>query len=138
MSINQRIIKIINLLEEGSRVNFGRKIGVSRSGVNSMIQKEGSVGKKNLERIVNTYPLINISWLLTGEGEMLKEEQSENSNKNTTVMVTEDPRSLEQFVKYLLRYNAELQNELSQLREDVARYSKKTSKTHKDEPSSNT
>lgn len=54
------------------RVNkseFGRMVGVSNAYVSS-IRK--SIQPDKLERIGSAFPDLNVSWLLTGDGEMLK------------------------------------------------------------------
>lgn len=58
-----------------SKTDFGKAVGVSNSFVSSMRK---SLGPDKIQSIAQTYPDLNIEWLLTGEGEMLK-AQSENS-----------------------------------------------------------
>jgi len=43
-----------------------------------------SVGKSGLERISNTFPDLNIGWLLTGEGSMLRDERPAQEPPPTT------------------------------------------------------
>lgn len=58
-----------------SKTDFGKAVGVSNSFVSSMRK---SLGPDKIQSIAQTYPDLNIEWLLTGEGEMLK-TQSTNS-----------------------------------------------------------
>lgn len=58
-----------------SKTNFGKAIGASNAFVSSMRK---SIGPDKLQSIASAYPDLNIEWLLTGEGQMLK-PQSTNS-----------------------------------------------------------
>ena len=58
---------------------FARRIGVSNAFVNS-IRK--SIQPDKIISIANNFPDLNIEWLLTGEGEMLKEDSAEKVNEN--------------------------------------------------------
>lgn len=55
-----------------SKTEFGERIGVSNAYVTS-IRK--SIQPDKLQAIALNYPDLNTSWLLTGEGEMLKDSQ---------------------------------------------------------------
>ena len=52
-----------------TKVEFGRRIGVSNSYVTSMRK---SIQPDKAEKIAAEFPDLNIGWLMTGEGEMLK------------------------------------------------------------------
>lgn len=56
-----------------SKTDFGKAVGVSNSFVSSMRK---SLGPDKLQSIAQTYPDLNIEWLLTGEGEMLKTQSN--------------------------------------------------------------
>ncbi len=58
-----------------SKTNFGKAIGVSNSFVSS-IRK--SIAPDKIQSIADNWPELNIEWLMTGEGQMLK-PQSANS-----------------------------------------------------------
>ena len=57
-----------------NKSEFGRRIGVSNAFVTS-IRK--SIQPDKISAIQKTFPDLNTSWLLTGEGEMLKEEDTQ-------------------------------------------------------------
>lgn len=70
-TVKQRIIKFCK--KKGiSRSAFARSIGVSATYVGS-IRK--SIAYDKQQRISELYPDLNIDWLITGEGEMLRDVQ---------------------------------------------------------------
>ena len=56
-----------------SKTEFGNTIGVSNAFVTS-IRK--SISPDKIQSIALNYPQLNIDWLLTGEGKMLKDNYS--------------------------------------------------------------
>ncbi len=71
MSVKNRIKDFLKL-EKISISDFEKSINSSNGYVNSISK---SVGLDKLESIIENYPMLNIEWLLTGKGEMLKEEK---------------------------------------------------------------
>ena len=51
---------------------FERSIGMSNASFGKSLKNKGAIGTDKLENILTIYPDINASWLLTGEGSMLK------------------------------------------------------------------
>jgi hypothetical protein len=68
MSVKQRLIEFIKYLNIGQGA-FEREVGLSNGYVNNIRQ---SIQPDKLQRITLKYPLLNAGWLMTGEGEMLK------------------------------------------------------------------
>lgn len=52
---------------------FERSIGMSNASFGKSLKNKGAIGSDKLEIILRVYPEISPTWLLTGEGEMLKE-----------------------------------------------------------------
>ncbi|KAA6319596.1 hypothetical protein EZS27_030531 [termite gut metagenome] len=74
ISISLRIKRIVTELCDGNQSEFARKIGISESNVRSYLI--GTTPKADvLEKIVNNIA-ISYEWLLTGEGSMLRDEQT--------------------------------------------------------------
>ena len=48
---------------------FEKKVGWSTGYINNI---KSSIGSDKISSIIKEYPLLNLSWLLTGEGEMLR------------------------------------------------------------------
>ena len=55
--------------------SFEEKCGLGRGNVSNMSQY-GSIGSDKLSKIFDTFPDADLYWLLTGEGEMLREQQT--------------------------------------------------------------
>lgn len=70
MSVKERLKEY--LIHKNLRINyFEKSIGASNSFVNNI---RVSISPDKLESIANIYKDLNITWLLTGEGEMIKME----------------------------------------------------------------
>lgn len=72
MGVKERIIQYADLKGISKRA-FGLKIGASGSFVSNI---SNSIGPDKINMIRQVYPDLNIAWLLSGEGNMLKEAQS--------------------------------------------------------------
>lgn len=70
-TVKERLIEYLKC-KGISKTEFGERIGVSNAYVTS-IRK--SIQPDKLQAIALNYPDLNTSWLLTGEGEMLKDSQ---------------------------------------------------------------
>lgn len=55
---------------------FEKSIGMSNASFRKIYNNNGSIGSDKLERILKTYPQLNPSWLLTGEGSMILGEEA--------------------------------------------------------------
>ena len=53
---------------------LAEKIGVSSGYITKAFSKKSAMGSDLLERIMRLFPQLNIVWLLTGEGDMILEE----------------------------------------------------------------
>lgn len=72
MSVKNRIKEFVKH-ENISITDFEKSINSSNGYVNSISK---SVGLDKLELIIENYSKLNIEWLLTGQGEMLKKDQA--------------------------------------------------------------
>jgi phage repressor protein C with HTH and peptisase S24 domain len=66
--MKERLIDFLAYLKIG-QLKFEENVGLSRGFVNKV---GDSIRVENLNKISKTYPELNINWLKTGEGEMLK------------------------------------------------------------------
>lgn len=92
-TVKSRLIAYLDY-KKISKSDFGREIGVSNAFVTSM--RKGLQPDK-IKSIASSYQDLNINWLLTGEGEMLKE-----SNDNTSQNID----GKEGYITYLLPMRA--------------------------------
>jgi transcriptional regulator with XRE-family HTH domain len=81
-TVKQRLIDFIKF-KNLSQAKFEKAIGVSNGFVNNISK---GIGADKLQRILNAYPELNSTWLLTGNGEMLKQDNSSKSSENTTLL----------------------------------------------------
>lgn len=72
-TVKQRLIEYLKF-KKISKTEFGRQIGVSSAFVTSM---RTSIQPDKIKSIAIKFPDLNTSWLLTGEGEMLKTGKSQ-------------------------------------------------------------
>lgn len=51
---------------------FERSIGMANASFGKSLKNKGAIGSDKLEKILSTYPEISPTWLMTGNGSMLK------------------------------------------------------------------
>jgi len=79
MTVNQRIEELIDYLDLNPN-SFSKSIGLSGNSTISRIVKSKTMPSyETLSLICDTYDWINIRWLMTGEGEMLRSDQKDES-----------------------------------------------------------
>lgn len=104
MTVKERLIVFIK--EKGlSQSRFEKMIGLSNGFVNNISK---GIGADKLQRIVSVYPELNTTWLLTGEGEMLK-KCSTPVHKNTRPRIPYDAAAgtLTETVEGITEYECE-------------------------------
>lgn len=80
MSVKERI-KIFVEYQKMTVSAFEKSINASNGYVNSISK---SIGLDKIELILENYPKLNIEWLLTGKGSMLKSEEKSRLSQNIT------------------------------------------------------
>ena len=120
--MKERILQFIEY-KRLSKNKFYKETGLS----NGILDKQGGISSDSLEKIYCVYPEINLDWLLTGKGEMLKKEglvqQAHNNISSTitqhqTIHATEDYETLKQENKRLTQENSGLKDKIIQLMEE--------------------
>jgi len=81
MSTLQRIKQFTDLKGITNQA-FEKSVGFSNGAFASQLKNNRTIGVDKLENILRIYPDLNPSWLLTGEGEMLKKEKSSGKNSS--------------------------------------------------------
>lgn len=87
--ITDRILKIIEL-KNINKSQFYKATGLS----NGFLDKVKDIGASKIEYILNTYPEINPEWLITGNGDMLKNESESKSYSVKEMRVNYDNKSI--------------------------------------------
>lgn len=75
-SINKRIREIRKHFCNDKNLEFAKKMEKNANTVNNWIREGYSIGKGVISDILNKFPQIESDWLLTGEGEMLKDDKA--------------------------------------------------------------
>lgn len=73
--IKQRILRFLNL-KGITQYEFYKNTGVTRG----VLKQNNGISEDNLTRFLAYYPEVNINWIVTGRGKMLKEEIQESSD----------------------------------------------------------
>lgn len=73
--ITERLKQFIDFINVSISA-FEKSIGMSNASFRKIYNNNGAIGSDKLERILNTYPQLNPSWLLTGEGSMILGEET--------------------------------------------------------------
>ena len=82
MNKNERIKKVRAHFCEDSNKNFALKMEEQPNTVNNWIRSGYSVGDGVLYKICSKFPELNPTWLLTGEGKMLKTQATSSEQEN--------------------------------------------------------
>lgn len=74
--INRRLVSVLDYFFNGNVSEMARKTNVPQPTLNNIVDNRLSKpSAENLSRIANSIELLNSGWLLTGEGEMLKDNK---------------------------------------------------------------
>ena len=79
MEVKNRLTQYLSYKGIG-QVSFANIAGLSRGYVNNIIN---SIGPTAQSKIAKSFPDLNIDWLITGKGNMLKEESVSTNLENT-------------------------------------------------------
>lgn len=100
MTTKERLVLLIE--DRGmSKASFLKKVGLQR-GLLDTDKMQGAVSDSHLAKIINTFPEVNLEWLVTGDGQMYK----------PTVILPPDSVSIdryEQKVEECVRLRVELE-----------------------------
>lgn len=123
-----RLMQFINYAGLSAR-QFDLSIGASNGYTLRMKKNNASIGSDVIENILKAYPQLNVVWLITGEGEMLKENEEElilDFDKLPTKKQNEIEQIIEAKIKE--RQQEELKRLLKEVTEEIERTQKKMGK----------
>ncbi len=110
MSVKERL-KIFIKSQDIQQNAFESSINSSNGYINSISK---SIGIDKLNSIIENYPILNIEWLLTGKGEMLRGSEPKQEEKN--VFKEKFIELLEEKAKKLEIENKDLKDELQEIK----------------------
>ena len=104
---------------------MGQLIGVTKGYLSVMMRDQVPISKKIIDGITISFPGINLNWLLTGEGDMLKGREGAPEDTPAAPLVEEpeagyDSKWREGILEGVLRRVAELEAEMGVLRAALA------------------
>jgi transcriptional regulator with XRE-family HTH domain len=100
-NINERIVQIVDYYNL-TRYKFSQETGISDAVLFNIYKGKNKPSFDLIEKILNKYKLIDANWLLTGEGEMFKEECSSHSVEEPESLYKKDTTSVNS-TKHILK-----------------------------------
>lgn len=118
-TVKERLISYISFLGIGQG-RFEKECGLSNGYVNN-IRK--SITPEKLQQIALHYPRLNTGWLMTGEGQMLKENitQHANGDNNTQIAGNGNLVEMSSSLKLAIEEIAEQRKLVSKSQEQIDR-----------------
>ncbi len=117
MNIIDRLQQVIE--HEGLNVaSFAKKIGVGDQTIRGIvIQKRNNPGYELIYKISQAFDWLNIEWLITGEGEMIKSpKEGSISDENPTKEIINYLREKDQKIEQLIEEKAVLKFKYEQMK----------------------
>ncbi len=125
-----RLMQFIKYVGLSAR-QFDLSIGASNGYTLRMKKNNASIGSDVIENILRVYPQLNVVWLITGEGDMLKKPEEAE-----TLDFDHLPKSRQQEIEDLIeqKIKERQEEELKRLLKEVTEEIEKTQKRLKEEP----
>jgi len=123
-----RLMQFINYAGLSAR-KFDISIGASNGYTLRMKKNNASIGSDVIENIVRVYPQLNLVWLITGEGKMLKDGE-DFLNARLQKLSMEKQVDIEQLIerKIRQRQEEELKRLLKEITQEIEQSEKKLDK----------
>ncbi len=127
MNINDRIRHLMDLTTEGNQRAFARNIGISVNTLRDMIgPRRSNPSFTTLESIIDTFPHLNIHWLMKGEGEPFLSDYQKEEEFLTLYNKIKNSAFLSGNLKLLREHVSESQESFAHLlgikRDNIASY----------------
>lgn len=125
-----RLMQFIKYVGLSAR-QFDLSIGASNGYTLRMKKNNASIGSDVIENILRVYPQLNVVWLITGEGDMLKKPEEDEIPDFDHL-----PKSRQQEIEDLIeqKIKERQEEELKRLLKEVTEEIEKTQKRLKEEP----
>lgn len=82
MEVFERIKEIRKTFFNDSNLEFANFMGEKTSTTSGWVSGKRGIGRSVIDKITSKLPNVNPSWLLTGEGNMLTDTQSQTFHSN--------------------------------------------------------
>ena len=123
MDIKDRLLYFLKL-QGIKRVDFSQKTGLS----NSFLDKKGGISSVNLEAISECFPILNLDWLVTGKGEMLRNGASKDTPEDNPLHI--DIEAVKMLIAEKERTIAKLEDQLATKDQQIDRLIQALSTPH--------
>lgn len=116
-----RLIQFIQHVGLSAR-QFDISIGAANGYTLRMKKNRASIGSDVIENIVRTYPQLNVAWLITGEGTMLKSD-NDIELEDFDQLPADKQKEIEAIIENKIRerQEAEFQNLLKEVTQEIKR-----------------
>ncbi|MCJ7466071.1 MAG: hypothetical protein MUO53_05175 [Maribacter sp.] len=120
-----RLVQFIQYVGLSAR-QFDLSIGAGNGYTLRMQKNHASIGSDVIENIIRTYPELNLVWLITGEGEMLK-NQAEDLVSDVEELSPAVQKEIEHIIEQKIKYRQvkELKHLLKEVSNEIERAQKK-------------
>ena len=99
-SIKQRIIDFLKY-KNISQQEIAISLGTSQPNVSAMCKGYRTISKKTIVKLSNIFPDLNVDWLLTGEGSMLRGSEEQGATESEDAALREEVVMLRERVRNL-------------------------------------
>ena len=121
MTINQRITDLINTLYSGNKRAFSIAINVSPAVIENIVGKRQSAPSYEItSKIISSIDNISIEWLMTGKGNMLKNQAKEYIEKKEVSNNISEPNATYNNDEFKAKYYKKLEEENEWLKKIIA------------------
>lgn len=119
--MNERLKQFIDY-KQLNTLKFSKEINVTEGTIRKIITDNSGIQSKNLEKIANAFPELNLHWLITGRGPMLLDESASHERLSDSALRIQDKDKTIAILEHTIE---NLTAETQQLREYVSKTSQK-------------
>lgn len=99
-TINERLSKLL-INKNISQQEIAISLGTSQPNVSAMCKGYRTISKKTIVKLSNIFPDLNVDWLLTGEGSMLRGSEEQGATESEDAALREEVVMLRERVRNL-------------------------------------
>ncbi len=99
-TINERLSELL-INKNISQQEIAISLGTSQPNVSAMCKGYRTISKKTIVKLSNIFPDLNVDWLLTGEGSMLRGSEEQGATESEDAALREEVVMLRERVRNL-------------------------------------